>query len=146
MTANMRRRLEAVTAAIAPCLGCVDEYMHQVELATHEWDPGDQFLEIARSANAARVAEGEEPKPELTDEQRRQRRQDLREAAALATENLKQMQAQRRQLLRSAPRARLRTSCEDCTRRRRSRQQFEAMNVRLVKSKRSQEKEPRWVH
>jgi len=142
MTSEVRRRLNALSAALAPCLGCLDEEIEDAELDTRLPELRDRISEAIR-AHAAQVARGEALEPEVAEDERRETRRELQDATASAVAALRRLELQRRGLLRSVPRSRLRTSCENCVHRKRTREQVTATAGRVFRNIQAR-KEEEW--
>ncbi len=130
MTADQWRRLEAMAQ---PCPGCLNEDIHDAERQRDEF-------EICKRLGARLdeffVEQGKEPRPQPSEEKRAEEEEDgrLRTEQAIAT--LKQLEKQRRRLLNTVGKTRLRPSCPRCTPRRRSREQDAQFIARLCQTQR----------
>ena len=129
MTADQWRRLEALEQS---CLGCLNEDIHDAEYQRDE-------VEISKRLRARldefHVKHGQERR-QPSEEERAEDEADgrLRTEQAIAT--LKQLELQRRRLLNTVRKTRLRPSCPRCTPRRRSREWIAQFAARLVQTRR----------
>ena len=130
MTADQWRRLEAM---VQSCLGCLNEDIHDAE---HQRDEFETFKRLGARLVEVLVKHGKEPRPQPSEEERAEDEEDgrLRTEQAIAT--LKQLEHQRRRLLDTVRKTRLRPSCPRCTPRRRSREQIAQLAARLSQIRR----------
>ncbi len=138
MTPGQRHRLEAVAAAIQPCLGCLQEDIFAAADERDEIGMFERLRDKIRSvANEQRVKNGEEPLPEPSEEERQQDRQEGQRRREQAIATLSQLEGQKRRLLRSVRPSKRRTSCPSCTQRRRSREACTRLAQRVSQSRRN---------
>jgi len=133
MTPGQRRRLEAVVVArIRPCLGCLQEDTIDAVRKRDDFEVIQQlFAKLRWAKNKRRAMNGEGPVPEPSEEERQEARHEGERQKAQAISVLRQLEQDKRQLLRSVRPGKLRSSCPSCTPRRRSREHVTALVARL---------------
>lgn len=128
MTADQWRRLEALEQS---CLGCLNEDIHDAE---HQRDEFEITKRLSARLDEFHVKHGKERR-QPSEEERAEDEEDgrLRTEQAIT---LKQLELQRRRLLNTVRKTRLRPSCPRCTPRRRSRERMAQFAARLVQTRR----------
>ena len=119
MTAAQRRRLEALFAAVAPCLGCVEQDLVDAESLSPDVDSKMRDLR-----DRIGQAQGREPVKRPSEEELEQQRTE----AQARKDHLTSIH---RDLLRTIPPAKRRTSCPECVVRKRDHDQRMALVERL---------------
>jgi len=131
MTAAQRRRLEALFAAVAPCLGCVTQDLVDTELLFPDPDS-----ELRDCIDRLRQAQGLGPsdRPSEADFERQRAETQARK------DRLTSIQ---RKVLRTVPPAKRRTSCPKCVVRKRDHDQLTAFveNRSLARQQRKEDEE-----
>ncbi len=131
MTAAQRRRLEALFAAVAPCLGCVEQDLVDAEFLSPDVDSKMRDL-----CDRIGQAEGREPVKRPSEEELEQQRTE----AQARKDRLTSIQ---RKVLRTVPLAKRRTSCPECVVRKRDHDQIMALveNLSLARQQRKEDEE-----
>ena len=119
MTAAQRRRLEALFAAVAPCLGCVEQDLVDAEIFSP--DVNSQMRELH---DRLRQTQGLGPVKRPSEEELEQQRTE----AQARKDHLTSIH---REVLRTVPPAKRRTSCPECVVRKRDHDQRMALVERL---------------
>ncbi len=114
MTADQRRRLEALFAAVAPCLGCVEQDLVDVESLFPDYS--SQLRDLVDGMRQAKGLPSTRPSEEELERQRIE--------AQAWKDRLTRVH---REVLRTVPPAKRRTSCPECVVRKRHHDQITAV-------------------
>jgi len=130
MTAAQRRRLENLFAAVAPCLGCVEQDLVDVESLFP--DRGSQLRDLVDGMRQAQGLPSNRPSEEELERQRI-------EAQAWKDH----LTSVHREVLRTIPPAKRRTSCPECVVRKRDHDEITALveNLMLGRQQRKEDEE-----
>ena len=124
MTAAQRRRLEALFAAVAPCLGCVKQDLVDTESLFPDPDPDSELRDcIDRLRQAQGLGPSDRPSEAEFERQRAE--------TQARKDRLTSIQ---RKVLRTVPPAKRRTSCPECVVRKRDHDELTALAQRLSHS------------
>ena len=119
MTADQRRRLEALFAAVAPCLGCVEQDLVDAESLFPDYNP-----QLRDLVDGMRQAKGLGPSDRPSEEELERQRTE-------AQARKDRLTSIHREVLRTVPPAKRRTSCPECVVRKRDHDQRMALVERL---------------
>jgi hypothetical protein len=123
MTPQQRRRLEALTAAAAPCLGCHQEDLIEAEGILDSLAP-ERVIKRQASFDRAYAKAGRVPPPRASEAELERERvafQAIADGAAAAIQKV----------TKTVPPRSRRTTCPHCEPRKRTRQQIEVLAARI---------------